>query len=318
MSRRAVAVVVCVAVFVLVVLMARPGLPAAHHEPSLTTQEEAARLGTHRPAARRFPQPPAEAAPLPEQATAHATLAEELGWVAIRCFVGDTLDGDNYVGPLDPRVEDGWYTDLVYTLSGSKQISRSSRRFDATQSLWTRRVQTPAFVVSWHADRLGQSVPCTVQAPGHADVTIELVDAPVLEGMRVTVGGVQGRTDAVGQVTLLDVPSDVELLVSVSDAHLLCEADRLTLSPAEPGSHVTHRVRVVCVHELATAQDVLAWLDEQPSLYPDYEAREARFAEGLVRLDAMELDRPTRVLVNRIRDGGEPPRGLISMILGLL
>ena len=104
-------------------------------------------------------------------------------------------------------------------------------------------------------------------------------------------------------------------MLGLSDPHVQCEADRLTLVPADPGSHVTHHVRVVCLRELATAQDMLAWLDELPPLDTDYEAREARLAEGLVRLDTMDLDLPTRVLVSKIRAGGTSRNSLLSMIL---
>ncbi|MFT4628265.1 MAG: hypothetical protein ACI8PZ_006960 [Myxococcota bacterium] len=142
------------------------------------------------------PEPPADEEVTPESwSAAHTALAEALGYVAIRCYVGTEMDADDYVGSrFGRKVENGWFSDVVRTLEGTAVVERS---FASTLpgrivgDLVLDRDFEAVFQVSWKAEAFGTTVPCTVAWPTYADLTVQVVDQhgePVPE-VRVAIGG---------------------------------------------------------------------------------------------------------------------------------
>lgn len=136
-----------------------------------------------------------EVAPGPGSAVvAHQRIAEALGGVSIRCYVGTQLDGTAlWGGRYQPRIEDGWFSDVVRTLEGERQVMQSPEVEGDNEA-------KPLFEVRWKAEEAPSSVPCEVHWPDYAELVVRAIDAegaPV-EGVQVSGCSLNGRTDAEG------------------------------------------------------------------------------------------------------------------------
>lgn len=150
-----------------------------------------------RPAARAVEsvEEPVEEPPGPGSTVeAHHRIAEALGGVSIRCWVGTQLDGTGiWGGRYAPRIENGWYSDVVSTLQGRQMVMEEPDANGDNEG-------KPLFEVRWEAEEAPSTVPCEVIWPDYAELVVRAVDdegAPV-EG--VTIGGcsIDGHTDADG------------------------------------------------------------------------------------------------------------------------
>lgn len=118
----------------------------------------------------------------------------------------------------------------------------------------------PSYVVSWRAERWGDTVPCTIGPVGFGTVDFRVVDGAgrPLDGVMVAAGGRVGRSVG-GRVTLERVTADIEqgiLAFSVSAAGS-CEAlDQVTV-PA--GARVERTLAMTCtpIEELDPSKSII-------------------------------------------------------------
>lgn len=145
--------------------------------------------------------------PAPDsKAAGHSRVAEALGLVAIRCFVGEELDGDDLVGRFHQRIENGWYSHVERSLEGEHPVERRLAAVepnpDLPDGLGDVDFET-IFTVRWKASAPGETVPCTVEWPRYAEVTVRAVDdegGPIAGAKLYGCGG-GGISDANGEAT---------------------------------------------------------------------------------------------------------------------
>ncbi|MBX2799488.1 MAG: hypothetical protein KTR31_17565 [Myxococcales bacterium] len=126
----------------------------------------------------------------------HQRVAEELGLVATRCFVGPEYDGDNYVGGFLQRVENGWYSHVEARLEGSRKVEQRFEGPNGQPEFESR------FIVSWSATKPGQTVPCQVGRMRFALAHVTVLDpsGEPAEGVTVYGCGGSGTSDPSGVV----------------------------------------------------------------------------------------------------------------------
>jgi len=147
---------------------------------------------------------------------AYSDVAEALGYVAIRCYVGPEYDSDDYVGKIPQRVSNGWYTYIADTLRGTKYVERRYpvKDVDADASLMEHLGALDfetLFIVSWEAQQPGQTVPCTISYPKFAELRVTPRDqnGEVIDDVRVHGCGGQ-RTREGDEIVFADVFAEEE------------------------------------------------------------------------------------------------------------
>lgn len=144
------------------------------------------------PKERRAPE--VEPAPAGAAAEAYGRVAEALGVVAVRCHVGSQLDGVRFQHMMPGRIEQGWYTELMYQLEGARLVRGRLPNRDEEELL---------FRVRWKAEHPGASVPCQVEWLDYGTLEVELVDTVGQAVVGVNVfgcNGLNGVSDARGRV----------------------------------------------------------------------------------------------------------------------
>lgn len=210
--------------------------------------------------------PPVDPPTAPEAAAAaptlaaHAAVAEALGYVAIRCFVGTEWDTDDLVGKYHQRIAGGWYTNVENALAGRHGVER---RYPIPGQEGPMAVTFEnLFEVSWSAAAPGDVVPCTVHPIEHAELQVRLVDDAGRPAAGFQVYGCSGDdvTDADG-LAVLEVeagdPCRLTAYAKATEGHALCRAH------ADEPALVKDEVRRVELRlECLTVEEHIARRDE--------------------------------------------------------
>lgn len=132
------------------------------------------------------PWSPAAAAPVvPDDAhppsiyeAGHSAVAEVLGFVAIRCWVGPEWDTEDLVGAYHQKISNGWYTNVEDRLAGQHGVEKRFEVPDAPADArdWEKVDFETLFVVSWRAEGPGETVPCEVHTLERATLRVRVID----------------------------------------------------------------------------------------------------------------------------------------------
>jgi hypothetical protein len=215
-------------------------------------------------------------------AVGHSRVAEALGLVSTRCFVGSAYGSPDLVGGVyDSDIHDGWYSNVETALEGSRRVEQ--RFVDPKEKkLRDRYTFESLFVVHWKAEAPGQTVECTVEPIRYAELTVVATDevGRPLSGARIHGCGGRGTTDDEGRVSYQVFANDPACTV------------RAVSGEPVPGLNVNKELAPFHEHETRTVEIELL---EQPYELPSFEqpnalaavvegnANQAAFFDGLSR-----------------------------------
>lgn len=166
----------------------------------------------------------------------HLAVAEALGALAIRCWVGPEYDTEDLVGAFHQKVSNGWYTNVETELEGYHSVER---KYYDNPDAPTERERGPQFEtlfrVSWSATDRDGVVPCQVHFDvAYGELRVHVVDeqgAPV-RGATVYGCGRSADSDAQGLALLEQVFAETRcsLTAYTSGASAMCRGTT-TLEP---------------------------------------------------------------------------------------
>ena len=179
-------------------------------------------------------------------ARVHATIAERLGLVAIHCPVPPELQDRTPAGSHAPRIQDGWYSDVVDRRWGERMVGGPVGDDGGRQP--------PLFTVTWDAPEGARVAPCTVLPLAPGTVLAEVVDEEGEPVPDVTVRGCDASavTDDDGVARLEDVSAGLPcrlLLVPPSGIAEVCLGSA-TVVP-EAWTDTPARLEMVCADPAA-------------------------------------------------------------------
>jgi hypothetical protein len=218
--------------------------PVGEPEPPTEARDAASAAASEPARTGRGPhdlEPPAPPAPADDPiddpdsaAAAHATIAAELQLVGIRCPLPPGLPTQAPVGAFHPQVVDGWFSDVVLSLEGERGAELRSGPPGAGPGHPELKFEL-AYIVSWKAERWGQSVRCSVRPVQRGDLvaTVVDVDGQPVEGLELRACGVVATTRG-GKGELRGVIAGDPCVVSahrVEELERCVVRDRVTVPP---------------------------------------------------------------------------------------
>jgi hypothetical protein len=208
------------------------------------------------------PTEPDEAHPPSVYEAGHAAVAESLGLVAIRCWVGPEWDTEDLVGKYHQKISNGWYTNVEEQLVGDRGVEKRFEVPDVPPDAdeFERIDFETLFVVSWRAERPGEMVPCEVHTLERAALRVRVrdLDGNAVPGATVYGCGSNGQSDARGLATLEEThaSSACELTAYTAGAERMCQG-KLGVSALAADEERAVDLTVECGALVEAAEDML-------------------------------------------------------------
>lgn len=278
-------------------------LPEAHRRLRVEAESLRPLPAPGRPASRPVPSPPPveeEPAELAPQSERDRLFAEAMGWLHVRCFVGEELSA------LSEVDEQGWYSHV-------EREQQSGRRYLYSDLFDAQRA------VAWSAPPGATATSCSVEQLAYAEVLVLtlLPDGQPGDGIGVTGCGASDDSDAEGWATLPVVAGAEPCALSVEryrDGRVIGAA--VKIPTLQEGQQYRRTVRT---HDLGTElvstsdREVLSWEDGEVGellVLPEPTPAERRAAaEERVRSLEAHL---VGLEAARARAGGERTRELLD------
>lgn len=216
------------------------------------------------------PPPPEPAGPAPGSiADAHRRIAERLGLITVRCFIGEQFDDQHFTDfYYRPRVENGWFTALVEEPQGAAVLSimHKDPDDDSMAAMLAATFEFP-YQIRWSAPEGAIETGCRVEEVGTAKLYVEIEQEgggdELFAGMPVhySAGGcgfyASGPGPVLeGEVKVIGTEPSCELFVSS-----IGSSATLPLQAMVPGEE--RRVSVLLGAQRFPDADDVAALDEQ-------------------------------------------------------
>ena len=247
---------------------------------------------------------------------AHAAVAEALGLVAIRCWVGTEYDSDDLVGWYQQRISNGWYTNVVTQLEGRQAVERRFERPDVPEDAarWEKYDFETLFVVSWKAEAPGEVARCEVHPQGYGTLRVRVVDQDGLPLPRASVHccGAAAESDRHGVAVLEQVRAGRPYVLKGARHeidHTLREGDWcegfMAVDPFEPDETRELELALHCLEfEEVVAGDAAMFLELNTASVeePVEELPRPSTAEELARLRALRASPAMGEAAGRLLD----------------